>query len=142
MKKFKFNLEKILKLRSWNENDAKVELGRAVSSLAEIENNIKIVAQKKIETSNEQYASIGENKRNGKDRISTNNISDFRIYDSHIKYLQQQTDHLLQEAAAAEMEVEAKREQWVEKKSELKIMENLKDKRFAQYKKDSLKEME
>ncbi len=44
MKKFSFSLEKVMKLRKYREEEAKVELGRAVGALTEIENNIQMTA--------------------------------------------------------------------------------------------------
>ncbi|GMO36169.1 MAG: hypothetical protein Ta2F_12080 [Termitinemataceae bacterium] len=136
MKKFKFGLQKILKLREWSENDAKLELGRSVSALNEIENNLKIVAEKKIEASANQFSS---------ETAGTENVVaavDFRTYANYLQYLETEKEHLLQEAAKAEAEVEVKREIWTEAKSGVKVMENLKDRRFTEYKKDQYKKSE
>ena len=44
MKPFAFNLEKVLNLRKFHEDEAKMELGRAVGILAELEARIRRVA--------------------------------------------------------------------------------------------------
>jgi flagellar FliJ protein len=129
MKKFKFGLQKILKLRQWNENDAKLDLGRSVSALNEIENNLKANAVKQVEASANQFSNSE----------TSGNMQDFRIYANYLKYLETEKENLIQEAAKAEAEVEAKREQWAESKAEVKVMENLKDRRFTEYKKYQLK---
>ncbi|MDR2803794.1 MAG: flagellar export protein FliJ [Treponema sp.] len=123
MKKFTFTLEKILKLRSHAENEAKNELGRAVSALSEIENRLAALAiEQKTATTN---------------RFSGGNSLPYMYnYENYLQRLESEKEQLLKAAAAASLEVENARELWMEAKSGLKIMENLKDRKFAAYRKD------
>jgi flagellar FliJ protein len=124
MKKFTFSLEKILKLRLYAENEAKIELGRAVSSLSRIENDLEAVtaAQK----------SAGEKRFSGGDSLSSP-----RDYDNYLQRLEAEKERLLQEAAAAELAVEQSREVWLGARADIKVMENLKERKLAAYRRDS-----
>jgi flagellar FliJ protein len=124
MKKFTFNLEKILKLRSHAENDAKIELGRAVSALSRIENDVETVASAK--------------KAAGEKRFSGGASLPFlHHYDNYMQRLEAEKERLLQEAAGAELAVEQSREVWLGARADLKVMENLKERKFAAYRRDT-----
>ncbi|MCL2191762.1 MAG: hypothetical protein FWB78_00005, partial [Treponema sp.] len=58
MKRFRFNLEKVLELRQYREEEAKIELGKAISILTEIENRIKQNAAAQIHASKERFSGI------------------------------------------------------------------------------------
>jgi flagellar export protein FliJ len=124
MKKFTFSLEKILKLRSHTENDAKIELGRAVSSLSRIENDLETVAAAR--------KTAGENRFSGGDSLPY-----LHDYDNYLQRLEAEKERLLQEAAVAELAVDQSREIWLDARAGLKVMENLKDRKFAAYRRDN-----
>jgi flagellar FliJ protein len=127
MKKFVFNLEKILKLRSHAENEARIELGRAVSALSQIENKLANHAL--------------EQKKAMENRFSGGNAMPYiRLYDNYLQRLDAVKEQLLKEAAAAAAALESARERWVEARAGLRIMENLKERKFAAYIKESQKE--
>ncbi|MDR0383621.1 MAG: flagellar export protein FliJ [Spirochaetaceae bacterium] len=124
MKKFTFSLEKILKLRSHAENDAKIELGRAVSALSRIENGLEAVA--------------AAQKSAGEERFSEgNSLSRALDYENYLQRLDAEKERLLQEAAAAELAVERSREAWLDARAGLKALENLKNRKFAAYRKEN-----
>lgn len=54
MKKFDFKLQKLLELREFEENQAKIELGKAVSTVELINQNLKIIAHKRVEAKQSQ----------------------------------------------------------------------------------------
>ena len=127
MKKFTFRLEKVLKLRSYAENDAKADLGRAVSALSLIENRLDDLAAAQ-KTAGEKRFSGGMSVRH------------LYSYENYLQRLEAEKEQLLKEAAAAAAEVERARELWAETRAGLKVMENLKEKKYANYRKESLAE--
>jgi flagellar FliJ protein len=127
MKKFTFSLEKILKLRGHAENEAKMELGRAVSAISQIENKLANLAV-------EQKTAM-ENRFSGGSAMPH-----IRLYDNYLQRLKSAEEQLLKEAAEASLTLERARELWIEARAGLKVMENLKDRKFAAYRKESQKE--
>ena len=65
-----------------------------------------------------------------------NSVMDMLAWDSYIKRLEQEAEHLMQEATQAELLVEEKRNLYIEASRELKVMENLKEKRKQEYRKE------
>ncbi|MDR2795115.1 MAG: flagellar export protein FliJ [Spirochaetaceae bacterium] len=124
MKKFSFRLEKVLKLRQHAENDAKVELGHAVSSLSRIENKLDAVAAAR--------KNAGEHRFSG-----GNSLPYMHSYENYLRRLETEKEQLLKEAAAAALEAERARELWTEARAGLKVMENLKEKKYEAYRKES-----
>ncbi|MDR0663036.1 MAG: flagellar export protein FliJ [Spirochaetaceae bacterium] len=127
MKKFAFNLEKILKLRSHAENDAKIGLGKALAGLSLLENRLSAVA---VEQKN-----AAENRFSG-----GSSLPYMYTHENYLQRLEAEKEQLLKAAAAAELEVENARGLWTEAKADLKVMENLKDRKLASYRKESRKE--
>ena len=123
MKRFKFSLEKVLKLRKSHEQEAKNELGKAISALNAIDNAMKQNALLRNQSIQERFAGI-------------NSVMDMLAWDSYIKRLEQESERLTQEAAQAELIVEEKRNLYIEASRELKVMENLKEKRKQEYRKE------
>jgi flagellar export protein FliJ len=124
MKKFTFRLEKVLKLRSHAENDAKVELGRAVSALSQIENRLDAVAAAQKDAREKRFSG----------GMSSQYLYS---YENYLQRLEVEKEQLLEEAAAAACEVEKARELWTEARAGLKVMENLKEKKYSAYRKES-----
>ena len=122
MRKFNFNLEKILQIREFKEEECKIELGRAISVLNMIENEIKQTAQKHFNASRERFK----------------NPQDMASWDVYILRLEQEAQTLSQQAAQAQFVVEEKRELYLEAQRDLKALEKLKEKQ----KKEHIKEME
>lgn len=123
MKRFHFKLQKVLELRKHREDEAKIELGRAIGILTEIENQIKQNAAK------HQYAAA-------KRFADTGDAAAIISWDHYILRLEQEAERLLREAAQAELVVEEKRGQYLEASRELKVMEKLKEKRGVEYRKE------
>jgi flagellar export protein FliJ len=129
VKKFTFRLEKALKIRSWTESEARIELGRAVGELSVLEKSIA--------------ENVGAREAAASKRFSDgHSIDDYRLYDHYIERLDEEREALLKQASAAELKVEEARGLWTEAKAELKATENVKEKRFAEYRKDFFAEEE
>ena len=128
MKRFKFGLEKILKLRQHNEHEARVELGRAIGVLSGIENEIKRNAAVRADAVKERFAGISS----GDNEASLS----MHAWDAYINRLEQEADRLMEDAARAETVVEEKRNLYIEASRELKVMENLKERREKEHRKE------
>jgi flagellar FliJ protein len=120
MKRFKFNLEKILQLRKFKEEECKLALGQAVSFLNKIENDIKETALKRHAASSLRFSNVAE-------------IASWEIY---ILRLDQQADRLTEQAAKAQIVVEEKRALYLEAQRDLKAIEKLKEKQQKEHRKE------
>jgi len=126
VKRFSFNLEKVLELRQYREQEAKNELGRAISILNTIENNIKQNALVHSRAVHERFTGIN----------ADNGMLSMLAWDNYILRLEQEAQRLMEEAAQAELVVEERRNQYLEASRELKVMEKLREKRAAEYRKE------
>jgi flagellar FliJ protein len=127
MKRFRFPLEKVLELRKYKERETEIELGRAIGELTEIENKLKALALTRIQAANERFS-------------PNNGTMEIQSYDLYIMRLDQTKDHLLEEAAKAELKVEAARAAYLEASRDRKVFDKLKEKREAEYRKEMLVE--
>jgi flagellar FliJ protein len=122
MKVFHFSLEKILKLRTYREQEAKINLGRAIGVLTEIENRIKAAAEDRYRAAAERFA-------------PDNDALKIIHYERYIQRLDQERDQLLEDAAQAELVVEEKRNRYLEASRDRKVLDKLKEKREKEYRK-------
>ena len=120
MKAFNFNLQKVLDLRQHTEDEAKLELGRAVSVLAELENRINSIAQEQTRAASDQF-------RPG------NSTAAMQQYMLYLLRLESTKEQLFKEAAEAELVVEKAREAFLEATRERKVLDKLKEKRQKEY---------
>ena len=127
MKPFNFRLEKVLDLRTHYEDEAKIELGRAIGILSELEFKIAAIGKERAVASYNQF-----NPENSADMIQR--------YMFYIIRLDNKKEELLKEAAMAELEVEKAREAFVEASRERKVLDKLKEKRKKEYHKAWLAE--
>ena len=121
MKKFSFNLQKVLQLRKFKEEECKIELGHAISNLNIIENEIKMNAVKRQSAASQRFN-------------ATNEIGEWNNY---ILRLDQETERLMEKAAQAEIIVEEKRALYLEAAKDLKTLEKLKEKRQQEHRKEA-----
>jgi flagellar FliJ protein len=128
MRRFSFKLEKVLRLRKYREDEARIELGRAIGTLAEIEDKIKKTAAARSAAARQRFASVNEVQGNGQSAMLN--------WDNYINRLEQETEKLLQEAAKAELIVQEKRDIYIEASKEHKVMEKLKEKHKEEYRKE------
>ena len=122
MKKFKFNLEKILQIRKFKEEECKLALGQAISVLNKIENEIKQTALKRHNAASQRFTNPGE----------------IVYWQNYILRLDVETQKLTEKAAQAQMVVEEKRSLYLEASKDLKAMEKLKEKQQKEYRKEML----
>ena len=137
MKRFHFQLQKVLELRKYREEEAKVELGRAIGVLSAIESRIKEAAEKRCHAARERFG--GSDMRNSggiSDTVGTQNSFSMLAWDNYITRLDQEVDRLTGEAAQAELAVEEKRERYMEAERDVKVMEKLREKREKEYRKE------
>jgi flagellar FliJ protein len=127
MKRFRYPLEKVLELRKYRERETEIELGRAIGELTEIENKLKALALARIQAANERFS-------------PNNGTMEMQSYDLYIMRLDQTKEHLLEEAAKAELKVEAARAAYLEASRDRKVFDKLKEKREAEYRKEMLAE--
>ena len=127
MKAFAYNLEKLLKLRKHYEDEAKIELGRAISVLAELERRIFAIVE---EIARAQIAQFNPE----------NTAIQMQQYMFYLIRLDNTREQLLKEAAMAELKVEEAREVFLEASRERKVLDNLKEKRYKEYRKMALVE--
>lgn len=120
MKRFSFNLQKVLQLRKFKEDECKLALGQAISILNEIENKIKETAVKRHHAASERFADPGQ----------------IAAWDNYIVRLEQEAQRLTEQAAQAEIVVEEKRALYLEASKDLKAIEKLKEKREKEYRKE------
>ncbi|GHT96203.1 hypothetical protein FACS1894141_6090 [Spirochaetia bacterium] len=123
MKRFTFNLQKVLELRTYRERNAEIELGRAIGALSAIEQRIAALANERTQAASERFAP-----ENGADALLR--------YDLYIQRLDKTRDQLLAEAAKAELKVEKAREEYIEASRERKVLDKLKARRQNEYRKE------
>ena len=140
MKRFKFGLEKVLKLRQHNEHEARVELGRAIGILAGIENEIKRNAETRSGAIKERFVGLGTGDGSDSRDSGFGGSLSMHAWDAYINRLEQEADRLMEEAAQAEIVVEEKRGLYIEASRELKVMENLKERREKEHRKEMFAE--
>ncbi|MBP5402377.1 MAG: flagellar export protein FliJ [Treponema sp.] len=128
MKPFKFELEDVLSLRKFEQEQAQIELGKAVSEETKIQNNLKLLAV--------QHAKAKQDVRG---RTDFSVISQGQQYFSFLKL---QEEKLLEDLAEAKLVTEAKREVFRKCLQKTQSLEKLKEKQKEIYTKAEEKEME
>jgi len=127
MKAFSFRFEKLLNLRRFYEDEAKIELGRAVGVLAELEGRIAALATERVRAAAGQFS-------------PGNSAIEIQQYMYYLVRLDNTKERLLKEAAIAEMKVEEAREAFLEASRERKVLDKLKEKKQKEYHKIKLNE--
>ncbi len=125
MKKFAFSMQKILDLRIFEQRQAEMELGKANAEVARIQGELESIAKRKISTIK---------------NFDTN--TDFLIQaeiQSFFFMLEQKKEKFLEELATAQIAADEKREVVRQAMQKVKVLEKLKENKFRQWKKDSLK---
>ena len=125
MKSFAFSLEKVLRLRTHSEDDAKIELGRAIAVLSELENNIAAIAQERARAAAAQF-------------YPGNSAATMQQYMFYLARLDNTKEQFLKEAAMAELKVEEARETFIEASRERKVLDKLKEKKEKEHRKEML----
>ena len=125
MKRFAFSMQKILDIREFTERQAQIELGRAVAEVNRINGELEAVAQEKHRMIHQKQQEM--------------TLNDFVVRENYMKRLELTKERLLEELAAAQLVVDEKRVVFTEAMKQRKILSNLREKQYLQYKKDALK---
>ncbi|MDR0411002.1 MAG: flagellar export protein FliJ [Treponema sp.] len=127
MKRFNFDLENILLLRKYREQEAEIALGKEVMELNRIERNIANLVQEKKHTSAERF------------RFGYV-ISEMRVFDIYMQRLDWTKERLLEEAAKAELKVEAARKVYLEAEREREVLDKMKEEEIRAHRKQGFSE--
>ncbi len=115
-------MQKILDLREFEKKQAQNELGKAVAEENRIEDTLKMIAQKRIDT-----VSASDELRD---------INSLYGAGRYMQLLDSRKDKLLEELAQAKIITEQKREVLREAMQKVKVLEKLKENRFKKWKKE------
>lgn len=126
MRRFEFSLQKVLDLREFEKKQAEAELGRAVGEEKRISSQLESLALARAKT-----VSSAD---------SMENIVDLYNANRYFALLDQQKEQLLEELTQAKMVTEEKRKVMREAMKKQKVLEKLKEKRLASWKKEAQKE--
>jgi flagellar FliJ protein len=127
LKQFLFDLESILELRKYREQEAEIALGKAVGELTRIERNIDAVAEEKVRVSRERF-SLGYG------------VAELLTFERYVLRLDDTKDRLLKDAAQAELEVESARQVYLDASRERDVLDEVKKDEAAEYRKLVLNE--
>lgn len=124
MKRFHFSMQQILDIREFTEKQAQIELGRAVAEVNRINGELEAVAQEKLRMMKQNLGEIS--------------VNEYLVYENYIKRLDMTKERLLEELATAQLVVDEKRHVFAEAMKQRKILSNLREKQYIQYKKQAL----
>jgi flagellar FliJ protein len=127
MKRFEFSMEKVLELRKYREQETEIALGRAMGELTAVEQRLERLAEER------RLAAMGR-------FTPANSAADIRNYEFYILRLDKTKEELLEAAAKAAQKVEEARRIYLEASRDRKVMDKLKEKRAAGYRRETLAE--
>lgn len=125
MKKFQFTLQKVLDLRQFTEDQAKTALAQAISHADYIKVQLAEVAEKRAAAN--------------ASRSTCASIEEHIVIENFITRMDIKKESLLQELAQAELVIEEKRKVFAEAMKDRKVLSNLKEKKYAEYRKTYFK---
>lgn len=128
MKRFSFSLQKVLDFREFERKQAENELGQAVAAETKIKNALNAVAEQRV-----QQVQV------------TDAMHDLRsLYNAscYFHLLDQRKEMLLEELTQAQLVTEEKRNKMREAMKKHKVLEKLKEKRYAAWQEEAQKEEE
>jgi flagellar FliJ protein len=114
LKKFAFDLENILELRKYREQEAEVALGRAVGELTRIEQKIEALIRERIRASGERFA-LGYG------------VAELVAFDRYVQRLDITKEVLIEDAAKAAFKVEEARKSYIEASNEREALDKVKE---------------
>ncbi len=123
MKKFKFQLQALMTIREWDEQNARQELGRISAKIGDLKEKLEKLEQEKTKARN-FWMTQSEYTFNAGMRVAFDtSLKDFAEREQMVK---KQLEEAREKRAEALSELEAASRR-------KKIVENLKEKRFAEY---------
>jgi flagellar FliJ protein len=130
VKKFNFTLQKVLDLRQFREDEARMALGRAVGEGERIKHDLETTAQMRVQAMADlRNATMATT-------VAVDPIA-LMAMQNYLRRLDQQKERLLAELAQAEIVIAEKRAAFGETMKARKVFTNLHDKQFAQWRKDT-----
>lgn len=132
MKKFNFELEEILNIRRFQQQQAEAELGKALAEEKKVQDKLDVLAARQVQVKNEMKGSV--------------NFTDIANANQFYSYVRNQSESLLKELAELKLVSEQKREalkQAMQKTDSLeKLKEQQKDEYLAEQKKKEMREVD
>ena len=125
MKRFNFSLQKVLDFREFEKKQAEAELGKAVAEETKIKDNLDTIAR-----------SYAENVRAADE---AKDITGMLAAQNYFRFLNQQKEEALISLAQAQVVTEEKREKMQDAMKNCKVLENLRDKKIAAWKKENFR---
>jgi flagellar protein FliJ len=120
MRRFRFNLEKLLELRAFYERKSEMTLAEKAGRCALLDASLREVAKSRVRTGREMFSA-------GRD------LSDYRAAELYIARLERDRERIIEELASAELEREEARVAYVEKRKARESIEKIKERRQAEY---------
>jgi flagellar FliJ protein len=125
MKRFRFDLEKLLELRAFAEREAEIALAKAIGEASDLSRRLTLLAEERTETASARFA-------------PGRSAADILSCERYILRLDRQKEALLAALAKAELAVQAARENFTAARRERKVLDKLKDKRRAEHRDEAL----
>lgn len=123
-KRFVFPLQKLLRLREFEEERARIALGRAVSEVERLNAALRENAGKR--------AAAGASRAAGTDPAALErnvDMDNLRYIERYVARLDSDREKLLEDLTAAELVAEQKRNVYIEASKNVKIIQKVKDKK-------------
>ena len=122
MKKFVFELQKVLEFRDFEKKQAEGELAKALAVETEIQNNLKTIAQQMLNLNRYMKGSV--------------DFSDVISMSQNKSLLNYQKEELLKQLAEAKLVTQQKREILTECMKKTTALEKMKEMQLSQYKEE------
>ena len=125
MKRFSFNLQKLLQLREFEEKNAKTALAAAVSEAERIKNELKSIAVERV--------------RVNKTRNENVDTLFLITLEHYVNRLDVRKEELLENLAEAELLIEQRRTVFAAAMQKRSVLDKLKEKQYAAWRKENAK---
>jgi flagellar protein FliJ len=120
VKLFRFKLEKLLELRGFYERKAELQLAEKAGRCVLLDGRLRDTAERRSRTGRDMFSA-------GRD------LADYRAAELYLIRLDRDRDILIEELAAAELERESARADYVEKHKSREAIEKMKERRRTEY---------
>lgn len=125
MKKFVFELEEILNIRRFQQQQAEAELGKALAEEKKVQDRLDDLAARQVHVTNEMKGSV--------------NFTDIANANQFYSYVRNQSESLLKELAELKLVSEQKREELKKAMQKTDSLEKLKEQQKDEYMADQKK---
>jgi flagellar protein FliJ len=120
VRRFRFNLEKLLELRAFYERKAEMVLAEKAGACALLDARLLELAQSRVRTGREMFQ-------------AGRGLADYRAAELYLVRLDRESERISRELAAAELEREQARLAYVEKRMGRESLEKIKERRQAEH---------